>query len=115
MGHTVPAAGGGAGAAARPGQAHVVAVTAAQERLLDAVAGRGLGHLAHSAGVSDVVVQALGDQDEIGETEVDGEGNNGGHEASPDGAREVGDVADEPDGEEGDGNAIGRALLIVLD
>ena len=47
-----------------------------------------------------VVVETLADEDKVGEAEVDGEGDDGGNEASPKGAGEVGDITDEPDGEE---------------
>lgn len=57
----------------------------------------------------------MGDEDEVCEAEVDGEGDNGGDEAGPDGADEVGYVADEPDGEEGEGDALCGALFVVFD
>lgn len=52
--------------------------------------------------VLEIVVYALRYEDEVCEAEVDCERDNGGDEACPDGAGEVGDVADEPDGEEGE-------------
>jgi hypothetical protein len=57
----------------------------------------------------------LRDEDQVGEAEVDCEGDDGGDEAGPEGACEVGDVADEPDGEEGEGYAICGALFVVFD
>jgi hypothetical protein len=57
--------------------------------------------------VAVVVVEALQDEDAVGEAEVDGEGDDGGDQAGPDGAYEVGDVTDEPDAEEGERDAIG--------
>lgn len=98
----VSAAGGDAGAAARTGQTEIVAVAAAQERLLNAVARRSLRHLALATSVSNIVVQALGNQDQIGKAEVHGKGDDGRHETSPGGAGEVGDIANEPDGEKCD-------------
>lgn len=54
------------------------------------------------------------DKDQVGKAEVDCERDDGGHEAGPECADEVGDVADEPDGEEGEGYAIGGALFVVF-
>lgn len=55
------------------------------------------------------------DKDQVGEAEVDCEGNDGGDEAGPDGADKVGDIAYEPDGEEGERDAFCGALLVVFD
>jgi len=76
-----------------------------------------LGGLAHAValGVQRVVVDALGNQNEVGEAEVDGQRDDGGDEAGPERAGEVGDVADEPDGEEGEGDAFGGGLAVVFD
>jgi len=65
--------------------------------------------------VQRIVVQALRDEDQIREAEVDCEGDDGGDKASPDGADEVGDVADEPDYEEEEGDALGGGLAVILD
>ena len=48
--------------------------------------------------VSDVVVQTLRDEHEVGETKICCEGDDGGYEIGPESAGEVGDVAEEPDG-----------------
>lgn len=57
----------------------------------------------------------MGYEDQVCEAEVDGKRDDGGDEVGPDGADEVGDVADEPDGEESEGNAVGGALAVVFD
>lgn len=56
----------------------------------------------------------MADKDEVCEAKVDGEGDDGGDEAGPEGAGEVGDVAYEPDDEEGEGDAVGGALFVVF-
>ena len=56
----------------------------------------------------------MGDEDQICEAKVDCEGDDCGDEAGPDGADEVGYVADEPDDEEGEGDAFGGGLAVVL-
>jgi len=56
----------------------------------------------------------LRDEDEVCEAEVDCEGDDGGDEACPEGAGKVGYVADEPDDEEGEGDAICRARFVVF-
>jgi len=66
------------------------------------------------ARVLEVVVDALRYEDEVREAEVDCKRRNGGNEIRPDGAGKVGDVPDEPYGEEGQGDALCRALLVVL-
>jgi hypothetical protein len=48
-------------------------------------------------------------------TEVHGQGDDGRHETGPEGACEVGDIADEPDGQEDQGDAVCGAGLVVLD
>lgn len=107
----IPAA---APAGMAPRQTHVGAVSATEQRLLDAVLTPG-GLLPALAGVLDVVVDALCDEDQIGEAEVDGEGDDGGHELGPERADEVGDVAYEPDGEEGQRDAVCGGLAVVFD
>jgi hypothetical protein len=86
-----------------------------------------------AAGVDGVVVDALGDEDlepvsmcvwaslgmglsyQVCDAEVHGQRDDGGDQACPERAEEVGHVADEPDGEEDEGDAICRAGLVVLD
>lgn len=65
-------------------------------------------------GIFEVVIQTLTNEDQVGEAEIDCKSGDGGHETSPEGASEVGDVADEPDDEEGERYAFGGALLVVL-
>jgi len=96
------------------GQSHVAAVPAAEQRLLNALLAPGRV-LAGLAGIPDIVVDALGNEDQVGKAEVDGEGGDGGDEAGPEGAGKVRDVANEPDGEEGERDAVGRGLLVVFD
>ena len=55
------------------------------------------------------------DEDQVGEAEIDCEGDDGGDEPGPEGAGEVGDVAEEPDGEEGEGDAVCGGLGVVFD
>lgn len=92
------------------------AIAAAEQRLLYAILAAG-GRLALCgfARVLGVVVDALGDEDEVGEAEVDCEGDDGGDELGPEGAGEVGHVAYEPDGEEGEGDAVCGGLAVVFD
>ena len=74
------------------------AIPSTQKRLLRIIAAVRVRVSAPCfAGVEEIVVEALGDEDEVCEAEVDGEGDDGWDEAGPDGADEVGDVADEPD------------------
>ena len=110
-GARIPAA---ASAGVAPRQTDVGAVSATEQRLLDAVLTPG-GLLAVLAGILDVVVHALGDEDQIREAEVNCERNHGGHELGPQRAGEVGDVAYEPDGEEGQRDAVCGGLAVVLD
>lgn len=51
---------------------------------------------------------------QVRDAEVHGQGNDGGHQAGPESAREVSDVANEPDGEEDERDAVCRAGLVVL-
>jgi hypothetical protein len=62
----------------------------------DSVLGSGDGALAFATGIQCVVVEALRQEDSIGEAEVDGESDDGGHEISPKSAGEVGDVSGHP-------------------
>ena len=96
-----------------PRKPHIAAVPPPKQGLLNAVLAAG-GRLARLARVLDVVVETLADEDEVGEAEVDGEGDDSGDEACPERTNEVGDVANEPDGEEGEGDAVCRALLVVF-
>ena len=52
---------------------------------------------------------------QVGNAEVHGQGNDGWHQASPECAGKVGDIADEPDDEEDERNSISRARPVVLD
>ena len=51
----------------------------------DGVLGSGERALAFATGVEGVVVEALRQQDGVGEAEINGERDNGGHEISPEG------------------------------
>lgn len=96
------------------GQAYVGAIPSAEEGLFYIVfAADGL--LAVFAIILDVVVDALGDEDQVGEAEVHCEGDDGGNELGPEGTSEVGDVPNEPHSEEGEGDAISRGLAVVFD
>ena len=83
--------GQGAGAASATGgrvapvatwEANVAAVAAAEQRRLDAIGGAGR-RLALATRVLHVVVEALGDEDQVGEAEVYCEGDDGGDETGP--------------------------------
>lgn len=52
---------------------------------------------------------------QISDAKVHGQRNDGGHQASPEGARKVCDIADKPDSKEDEGDAVSRAGLVVLD
>lgn len=94
-------------------QANIARVPPSQQRCFDAiVAAR--RRLARAARVLEIVVHALRNEDQVGETEVDCEGDNGGDEAGPQSASEVGDVANKPDGQEGEGDAFSGALFVIL-
>lgn len=62
-----------------------------------------------------LVVQALRDEDPVRETEVDRYGDDDGHETCPDTSNEVGDVADEPDEDEEEGNGFCVSIAVVFD
>lgn len=122
-GRDVGDGGQGAGAASTAGgrvapvatwEANVAAVAAAEQRRLDAIGGAG-GRLALATRVLHVVVEALRDEDQVGEAKVDCEGDDGGDETGPEGTGEVGDIANEPDDEEGERDAICRARLVVFE
>lgn len=68
-----------------------------------------------AAGVEGVVVGALADEDEVGEAEVGGESDGGRRELRPEGAGEVGNVAEQPDKEELHREGIGALGLVVCD
>jgi hypothetical protein len=95
-------------------EADVAGVAAAEERCFDAIGAAGRG-LALAARVLEVVVDALRNEDQVREAEVDCECDDGGHETGPDSADEIGDIADKPDGEEGKRDALGGALFVVFD
>jgi hypothetical protein len=65
--------------------------------------------------VEDIVVQTLRYEEEIRAAEVHGEGDDCGDEARPSCAEEVGDIAEEPDGEEEEGDALGGLEAVVFD
>ena len=54
------------------------------------------------------------DEDAVGEAEVDCESDDSRNKVGPEGAHEVGDVAYEPDGEEGEGYSICGAGFVVF-
>ena len=127
-------------AAVGAGEADVGAVAAAEEGGFDGGGGLGGGFAGVAAGVDGVVVDALGDEDlepsdtcvcvcvcvcvvcgmagvlsyQVCDAEVHGQRDDGGDQARPQRAEEVGHVADEPDGEEDEGDAICGARLVVL-
>jgi hypothetical protein len=57
----------------------------------------------------------LRDEDEVRKAKVDCEGDDGGDEAGPESACEVAYVAYEPDGEEGERDAICGTGFVVFD
>jgi len=65
--------------------------------------------------IQGVVVEALRQKDSVGEAEVNGESDDGGHEISPKSTGEVGDVSGHPYQQEGDGDAVRRRLTVILD
>ena len=81
----------------------------------DSVLGSGDGALAFATGIQGVVVEALRQEDGVGEAEVDGESDDGRHEISPKSTSEVGDVSCHPYQQESDGNAVRGRLTVVLD
>jgi len=87
-------------------QTDITAIASAQQGRLNAVCRLHGGLALAAARVFHVVVYALRDEDEVCEAKVDCEGDDGGDEACPEGAGKVGYVADEPDDEEGEGDAI---------
>jgi len=87
-------------------QTDVAAIASAQQGRFNAVCRLHGGFALAAARVLHVVVYALRDEDEVCEAEVDCEGDDGGDEASPEGTSKVRYVADEPDDEEGEGDAI---------
>lgn len=66
------------------------------------------------ASVDEVVVKTLRDQDRIKKAKVHGQDNHSRYQASPDGTEEIGDVPEQPDGQERQGNTFGRAALVVF-
>ena len=57
----------------------------------------------------------MSDEDKVREAEVDCKGDGCGHKTCPDCSGEISDIADKPDSEEGERDAVRRALLIVFD
>jgi hypothetical protein len=96
-------------------QANVAAIAATEQGRFNAVCGLRRGFALAAARVLHVVVDALRDEDEVCEAEVDCEGDDGGNETGPEGADEVRYVAYEPDDEEGEGDAICRGGFVVFD
>lgn len=82
-------------------QSIAAAVAPAKQRLLHTLHGPSRG-FAGLARVLHVVIYALRNQNQIREAKVDSEGDDGGDKAGPDCASEVRNVADEPNGEEGE-------------
>lgn len=107
---------GSAAASSTARQAKVVLLFSQQRGILvsDMILGGGDRALAFATGVQGVVVETLRQQDGVGETEIDGESDDGGHEISPECAGKVGDVAGHPYQQEGDGDAVCRGLAVVL-
>ena len=56
----------------------------------------------------------MSDEDKVREAEVDCKGDGCGHKTCPDCSGETSDIADKPDSEESERDAIRRALLIVF-
>ena len=94
-------------------EADVARVATTEQRRFNAVCAT-CGSLARAARVFEVVVDALRDEDQVCEAKVDGEGDDSRYESGPECASEVGDVANKPDSQEGEGNAIRGALFVVL-
>ena len=61
-----------------------------------------------------VVVHALRDENRIREAKVHSERNHGWHETSPYSSEQIGQIADEPDEEEFQGDGLGILGLIVF-
>lgn len=61
------------------------------------------------------VVKHLAEQHHVGDGVVDGEDEHGGQDALEDGAEDVKDVAEEPDDDELEREAVGGGALEVLD
>lgn len=55
-----------------------------------------------------VIVDALQDKDAVGNTEVNGQCDDGGDKTGPKSSNKVRNVAQEPDGEKYQGNAVCR-------
>lgn len=86
-------------------QTNVARVPPPKQRCLDTILASSR-RLPRPLRVLHVVVYALRYEDQIGKAEVDCESDYGRDETCPYGASEVGDVAYEPDCEEGKGYAI---------
>lgn len=61
-----------------------------------------------------VVIEALEDQDTVGEAEINGEKGDCWYKSRPYRSREVCDIANSPDSEEQERNALRRLLSIVF-
>lgn len=62
-----------------------------------------------------VVIETLGDQDSICETEVYRKSYNSWNETSPNGAKEVGKVSNEPCNKKGERDSLGAAFTVILE
>lgn len=89
-----------------------------EERLLwivDRTILRGHRLLPASASSIDViVVETLRDEDRVKDAKVDGKHNDGGYQAGPNGAKEIGDISQQPYGQEGEGDTFGGTALVVF-
>jgi hypothetical protein len=97
------------------GQSNITRVPTSKQRRLHIVLAASRRFPCAASRVLEVIVDALRDEDQVREAEVYCECDDGGDEASPESTREIGDVADEPDGEEGEGYAVCGALGVVFD
>ena len=76
--------------------------------------GRQCRELPLTTGIEDIVVEALADEDCVGEAEVNSEGYDGRNQTGPRGAKKICNVADKPDGEEEQRDALGGLEAIVF-
>lgn len=105
-------------ATSRPRQG-IVAIRLPSEQRGGGVGGLGRGRGAPPAttttSVAEIVIDALADEDAVREAEVDGDGDDDGDEPGPGGPDQIGQVAEEPDGQEGEGDGLSAAVAVVLD
>lgn len=119
MGSGVGGGGGGGRAAGGQQPCALVRLTAAAAVGTAAVAlglgwwGCRRGHVVSQGKAA--VVEALGQQDHVGDGVVDGENDHGGQHALQHGAQNVEDIAEQPDDDKLDGEAFGAAAAEVLD